>query len=282
MSYLQDFGELPSASCLRADPVHLRADTNGLILFDTASFELDENDSRALVETLAGYLAADGWDLLQGHPHRWYLSGKQEPDLITIPLPQRRGSPVSAAPFAGKDAAQWMIRLNEMQMLMHNHPVNRARAARGQAAVNSVWLWGAGDLQTREEPLYTRLSADNVCAQGAARLCGMPAPVLTQNANQLLSGLQPGEHVLSVLEGCRAAAAYEDFGTWQAAVEDLERDWFVPLVQALRAGWIDRLELLPLNGKRYRLERRHLKFFWKRVEHYGSVRGFRRTNATRV
>ena len=34
--------------------------------------------------------------------------------------------------------------VNELQMLLHEHPVNEQRAAHGQPTVNSVWLWGAG------------------------------------------------------------------------------------------------------------------------------------------
>jgi hypothetical protein len=34
--------------------------------------------------------------------------------------------------------------VNELQMLLHEHPVNEGRAARGLPPVNSVWLWGIG------------------------------------------------------------------------------------------------------------------------------------------
>ncbi len=40
----------------------------------------------------------------------------------------------------------WYKLLNEMQMFMHQHSVNQARMRRGLAAVNSLWLWGAGAL----------------------------------------------------------------------------------------------------------------------------------------
>lgn len=282
LSYLQDFGRPPAASCLRADPVHLRADTNGLVLFDAASFELDQDDSRALLETLAEHLAADGWRLQQSHPQRWYLVGEQPLDLVTTALPRRRGTPVSTTHFAGKDATFWTNRLNEMQMLLHSHPVNQARALRGQVAINSIWLWGAGELQPPGEPRYTRLSADNACALGAARWCTVPASNIEPAADRFLPGLRLHERVLLVLENCRAAAAYEDFGAWEAAVRALEEDWLVPLVQALRTGRIDRLELLPLNGRRYRLERRDLRSFWKRIRDYPGEHGFRRSDATRV
>ena len=36
--------------------------------------------------------------------------------------------------------------LNEVQVLLHQHPLNAARQTRGLPPVNSVWFWGAGRL----------------------------------------------------------------------------------------------------------------------------------------
>jgi hypothetical protein len=35
---------------------------------------------------------------------------------------------------------------NEMQMLLYTHPVNEARSARGEPAINSLWFSGTGRL----------------------------------------------------------------------------------------------------------------------------------------
>ncbi len=282
LSYLHDFGERPASACLRADPVHLRADTTGLILFDAASFEIEEDESRALVDALTGYLARDGWRLVQGRRDRWYLLGESEQDLATAALPAQRGLTLAATPLGGADAAAWMARLNEIQMLLHAHPVNRARVARGQVAINSVWFWGGGTVRAGNNPCYTRVVADNACALGAARWRELATTSPPQQAGQFLDGLRQGEHALVTLESCRDAAAYEDFGAWQAAVQELEANWFAPLVTALKAGRVDRLELLPLNGRRYCLEKRSLQRFWKKVRDYRGATAFRQPSATRV
>lgn len=282
LSYLQDFGELPPTYCLRADPVHLRADTNGLILFDAASFELDEDDSRALVETLNDHLVADGCRLVQGHPHRWYLLVEEPLDLVTTALPLQRGTSISSAPFTGKDAALWMARLNEIQMLMHSHPVNQARAALGQAAVNSVWLWGAGGLSTAGNTKYTHVSTDNVIAQGAASRQKLATSGLEENGQRFLSVKQAGDNTLLILETCRSSAAYDNFNAWRAGVEDMEDHWIAPLLAALEAGRLDTLTLLPLNGRRYAINKRRLSYFWKRVVAVNVRRGFRSSTSAKV
>jgi hypothetical protein len=279
LTYLEDFGELPPGYCLRADPVHLRADTSGLILFDTASFELDNEESRGLCDALAGHLAADGWELRQRHPHRWYLVGGAPQDLGTLALPAVRGTPVPAVPYSGADAAAWINRVNELQMLLHSHPVNRARAARGRVAVNSLWLWGGGELQHRGSAACSRVLSDNPFARGSAHYCGLkvlPGPAAAEQVTPADDGQ------LVVLEDCRDAAAYQDLPAWRAAVLRLERNWFEALIRSLKAGKLDALELYPVNGRAYRLTRRRLLALWKGRGDYRGDRAFRGAGLNRV
>jgi hypothetical protein len=282
LTYLEDFGELPSGYCLRADPVHLRADTSGLVLFDSAAFALTDAESRALSSTLTAYLAEAGWTLRHRHPCRWYLLGEQAQDLRAAPLPLARAAPVSATPFRGVDAPTWMTRLNELQMLMHTHPVNRARAATGQVAVNSLWLWGGGAPQRGADGAVKRVVADNPFARGSARYQCIPLSPLQAGAVPATAALATGERLLVVLEACRDAAAYEDIRAWQAGVQRLEDDWFAALVQSLKTGRLDSLELYPMNGRCYRLSRRQLLAFWKGRGDYRSERKFGDPAAKRV
>ena len=62
--------------------------------------------------------------------------------------------------------------LNEAQMVLHAHPVNEAREARGEPAVNSVWLWGAGRAPRSKRTRWQSVSADDPVALGLARVAG--------------------------------------------------------------------------------------------------------------
>lgn len=279
LTYLEDFGELPPGYCLRADPVHLRADTSGLILFDTAAFELDNEESRSLCAALAGHLAADGWELRQRHPHRWYLVGGAPQDLGTLALPAVRGTPVPATPYTGADAATWINRVNELQMLLHNHPVNRARATRARVTVNSLWLWGGGDLAHHGSAACGRVLSDNPFARGSAQYCSLkvlPGPAAAEQVTPV------DDAQLVVLDDCRDAAAYQDLPAWRAAVQRLERNWFQALIRSLKAGKLDALALYPVNGRVYRLTRRRLLALWKGRGDYRGDPAFRGAGLNRV
>lgn len=69
------------------------------------------------------------------------------------PLPNPEKS-ISPKALSGQDIGDWWPTgalwqpwrrlLNELQMTWHEHPVNEARSARGQAPINGVWLYGGG------------------------------------------------------------------------------------------------------------------------------------------
>ena len=72
----------------------------------------------------------------------------------------------------------WQRYLNEAQMLLANLPVNRARTARGEAAVNSVWFWGPQAVATNLPPLAVRYHGDDPILQ-ALSLPDASSPTLS-------------------------------------------------------------------------------------------------------
>ncbi len=59
----------------------------------------------------------------------------------------------------------WQRYLNEAQMVLASLPVNRARAARGEPVVNSVWFWGAEALAPDCAPLSVTYFGDDPILQ---------------------------------------------------------------------------------------------------------------------
>ena len=146
LSYLADSGQAPTRYLLRADPVHLRADQSRLRLFESHSFFITQDEADALVASINAFNAAQDWQLGALHPQRWYLSLPMAPDLQTTPPAQAAGLDIDTLLPQGGDAGRWAAVLNELQMLLHEHPVNQAREQRGEPVINSLWLWGGGVL----------------------------------------------------------------------------------------------------------------------------------------
>jgi len=273
-AFLGDSGQPPDGYCLRADPVHLRADARGLILFDASTFSFSDEESRALLDTVADYLGQDGWRLESGRANHWYLGGGGYQELISTPLPLLRGKPVSDYLPRGKDASVWRKRFNEVQMLMHSHPVNQQRAKRGLPLVNSLWVWGGGgSLPARGEQCFTRVVTNDATIKGLGIWNASRCEPVPTHADVLLSNLGSNERVLLTLDALDAPAAYEDLGHWNEALERYERDWFEPLLNALSRRRRGILELLPVNGQRFRMSSAASLKFWKRNKSYREVLG---------
>jgi hypothetical protein len=270
-SYFADHDEAPQNWCLRADPVHLHADTSGLILFDATACGLDEEQSRALAAATAEVLAREGRQFSAPHAHRWYLTGPEPGGLQTRPLAEVRGRAVADLLPRGAAAAAWLTRINELQMVLHAHPVNEERAARGYPVINSVWLWGGGTIP-RDWPAgpFTRVFASDPVIRGIARLQGIDCSAFG-TAGDVLEQSRDDDQVLLVLDDCDNAAAYNDFQRWTAAVEAVEREWLTPLLAAVWSGRLARIDVMPMNGRRYTLRPHSRWRVWRRLRPWQQI-----------
>ncbi len=220
---------------LRCDPVSLLANRDRLVLFDPTP-SLTDTDAAALLERLNAHLADDGLRLHAPHPQRWYLCVPQAPALAaTSPLDAVGSDRLPR--FGGDDAALWQRRFTELQMLLHDHPVNAAREAQGRPAINSLWPWGSGSF---------------------SRPAALPGWRLL------------GDHPL--VEGARSAFGEDDAGGMLGLVElrSAAPDWawleetvVAPAHAALSQGGLQRLRLYPGDGHAWSLTRLGLLRFWR-------------------
>jgi hypothetical protein len=271
---LADGGEPGGQYWVRADPVHLRVDRDALVLADSAVFALRDDEARALADTLNAHFGA----ALKVEPHgpaRWYAPLAAPPRMHCTPLPQVRGQPIREHLPRGADGMHWHALMNEVQMALHQHPVNEAREARGELAVNSLWFWGNGRRPALAGRPFNAVLADDALARGLGIASGASATPLNAVAGAApwLADAPAEGRVLVVLDALRALASYGDGAGWLAAVEAMERDWVAPLLQALRDHRIGMLTCHLIaaqgggnqGGLSVETVRSDLRRFWRRV-----------------
>jgi hypothetical protein len=224
---------------LRADPAHLKVHGDRLVLADASRLALMADEAREYVATLNAHFAGEGMTFIAPNPRRWYARVAAEPRLGTPPTTEVAGRSVASFLPAGGDGARWRKTVNEIQMLLHEHPCNRAREAGGRLAVNSVWLWGAGRARRLATP-YGALWADDPLVAGLGAASGITARPLPASGAMLDSG---GSGTQLVVLASLPATAYGDLPRWRDALADLERNWFSQLLDALRKGAIESLAL---------------------------------------
>lgn len=167
--------------------------------------------------------------------------------LCTVPAAMRAAT---RAPedLAGRDVRGFMPEgagagalqrlMTEVQMWLHEHAVNRQRAARAAPLISALWLWGGGSTR---EPL---------------------PPVLGWTAGQDPLFASFGDHAHypgAVGPGVIVAAHGPGSPGWP----DTEERWLAPAAADLKAGRIRRL-LLSAADRCHEIDARGARRFWRR------------------
>lgn len=226
------------------DPVHLRFLQERLILADPSQLALSEEETRSIIDDFNRHLSTFG-RFHCGATGRWYLE-PNDPSLATEhrlpPLSAVAGRSVERLLPSTSEARNQRRLHNEAQMLLHTHPVNRAREDAGKMTVNALWLWGGGTLPApRDEAPALELPFDSVwstdpLARGLARAAGVPIAPQPADATTWLANAAPDTHSLVVLDVLASAVHYESGEAYRTALSRLDSDWFFPLLAALRQG----------------------------------------------
>jgi hypothetical protein len=171
-------GDAGTSAWLRADPAWLRADVGDVrLLAHGPALTVSPAEAEALARTLAPVFGDAGL------PFDWPADAANAAQAW-LRLPEGAPCPVFSEPAealgddllahlpAGRDAARWRALFNEVQVLLHQHPVNAERARRGSAPINGLWFWGAGRLPHDIQGHAARLYADDPEWQALQHVAG--------------------------------------------------------------------------------------------------------------
>jgi hypothetical protein len=128
-----------------AQPVHLAAGLDHLRLAPLAQAVLTAEDARALGERVSSHFTTDDLTVAALVEGAWLLRFARFIDCSTQPPDAVVGHDVHDFMPAGRDGARVRSLMNEIQMLLHEHPVNQRRERVRRLPVNGWWLWGFGD-----------------------------------------------------------------------------------------------------------------------------------------
>jgi hypothetical protein len=220
----------PNGTWLHAQFVHLAAGLDHLILVPLrAAQALDETSLVQLRAALAQHVSEEGYEWLSTGAMDFLRMDASMQVETCAPDIASRMSMVEAMP-RGRDAARLRRLMTELQMQLHDHPLNRQRERSGLLPANSVWLWGAGALPAASGSRrgWGHVFADDAYVRGLAQLADVQCEPLPQNGDVVLR--QAAANTLVLLH-------------W-ASLATLESDWLAPSERALHRGHLEQLELI--------------------------------------
>jgi hypothetical protein len=252
---------------LRCDPVHLEIQGLRLIVHEPAAVNVPADEAQSLAARLNEHFAAEDIELLTPKPERWYVRLKQPPRLTTTPLAHVAGRDAGANLPNGADGLNFQRLLTEAQMIMHAHPVNAAREARGDVPINGVWMWGGGTAPASVDTALNQVWSNDVLTQALAGAAGVAHAASPDSFSAWLAARSTAPRQLVLLDALSAAVRTGDVAAWRESLGALERAWFGPLLAAVRSGAITTLQVIAINSTAtwsLTVTLRQLQRWWRR------------------
>jgi hypothetical protein len=249
---------------LCADPVHLKAGAQEVILDPDSLSDLGEEESTQFIELLNAHFSDDGVQFAKGCCNRWYLLLPRDESIRTTPLRELRGKEISKY-LPHSDNINLHKLQNEAQMLLYSADTNFKREQAGKLAVNSLWFWGGG-MQTEARTRVRTVIGGGLGGELAASVAQCRYLITAAEPEQELSQLETGGHHLLILDQLTSFALNDDLEGWQEQLDKLESEWFVPMAKLFNKGKI-KLVLQSCDGSTYiPKKKKSLNMLWNKLK----------------
>ena len=176
--------------CL-AQPVHFAAGLDHLRLAPLAQATPSADEASALGATVSSHFGADELVVAAFVQGAWLLRTGTPIDCATQPPDAVVGHDVHGFMPAGRDGARVRSLMNEIQMLLHDHPVNQRRERTHRLPVNGWWIWGFGaalaDVAAPGQAQW-RLRSDDPWLGAIGRALGRDADATTATGTDVPGG----------------------------------------------------------------------------------------------
>ncbi|WP_158884831.1 phosphoglycerate mutase [Rhodanobacter sp. L36] len=167
-------GDAHDALWLSADPAWVQPDMNGVRLLACGRMQLSADDAHALADAVLPVIRDAGMQLEISTPDRWHL---KLPADMTLPIfaspEQAMGEDLSQHLPQGEDGRRWRLLLNDIQIALHQHPLNAHRRAQGLPPINSLWLWGGGRMPALLTSHLSGVISDDLLLNALAQHAGI-------------------------------------------------------------------------------------------------------------
>jgi hypothetical protein len=249
-----------------AEPVHLITGLRSVHFDYEGLLSIDASTQVQLMRSFEQDFASAPYALAALPSGRFMIVGPPAPALSTVDPVRYLGSSIEGTAPSGEGAAGLRRLAGEIEMWLHEHPINIARMRNRQRAISTLWLWGGGaplgaQARTRTPSAKQTLFGNDPFIDGIARLTGARRATAQQWADVIQIAANDDQAVIA-LEAFRLPQS-SSISTPLQALEAIDRDWIAPAFEATASGEVQRLTLLANDQSLTVTPRDRLKF-WRR------------------
>ena len=237
-------GTLRPGTWMRIEPVHFIAGMNDVHIMSLN--DISDQQLQQIMSVVQPLLSLSGYELHCSTAGRWYVWCEELLDIHTPLISDGLTMRDYAMLPTGNDAPALRRLLTEMQMLLHEHPVNSEREQQGLPAANAVWFSGAGSPTPAASSTRQRIMSDHPYVLGLCEQLNVSCWPLPRSAAELLR-LRDDDMVM-VLDG--------------GDLSILGEQWLKSIMHSVCRGKISELQLffddlqLSFHGGRWQQLRR--------------------------
>jgi hypothetical protein len=233
-----------------ATPIHYVAGLDTLRVHPAGLLVLSDSEQQALAADFAQVFRGSGWMLHATGRRELLLSGGADLEVQSTDPARWLGTALAEGLPTGAGASELRRLASELEMWLHEHPVNQARERRGELVASGLWLWGGGG------PLAIVAEAAAPGAPGApaaavAKLPKACAADLFVDGLWQLAGAVPAPVPVRLAAGQGAAGEGDTLVICElgsapdpGTLERIERDWLAPALVQWQAGAWQSITLL--------------------------------------
>lgn len=255
-----------------AEPVHLVVGPTSVHLGANGRLALDPEAQQALCSAFDESFAQSGYRLEPLRGGGFLARGSAPCGEVHTTEPARAlGTSIAAALPSGRGARSIRALGAEIEMWMHEHPLNARRARAGRPPISTLWFWGGGPplgptrVEEASEAPGAAIFGDDPVMEGLANLTGARFGAAPSRLEEL-AARRDSRRVVA-LELLRSTPGSPPSGAPEldphAALERFERDWVAPALAQLRSGELARLTILA-NDRRLSIGARDRFRLWRR------------------
>lgn len=235
---------------LCCDFISLQSSHNDLVMKDYTAGNLSDADAGVLLAALQDQVVESKVRFHPGTGHHHLMILKSPPIPAALIPPFELVGEGMRKFMPQDDSCKELVHIiNQAQVILHNHPLNKQRQQNGSDSVNSIWLWGNGPIRSLPSffdryKLKGSLVSGSLLFQGMARSSGMNLVSVDGATGSMdtnfkgkvdaaLKELQEQDVVYLHIAGAEEASLHGNIDDKILALEDFDHEVLRPVLQEM-------------------------------------------------